>query len=141
MRLVLMGPPGAGKGTQAAFIAGWVLTGLPAALLIFSGITKFIDNEGLREGFSHLGVPYDLARTIGTLELVSVALLLLPRTAVIGAILITGYMGGAILTHLRIHEPVIVQSILPVVIWLGLYLREPRLRALAPWRTSASRCP
>lgn len=124
-----------------AFICGWVLTGLPAALLIFSGISKFIDNEGLRQGFAHLGVPYDLATTIGTLELVSVALLLLPRTAVIGAILITGYMGGAILTHLRIHEPVIVQCILAIVIWLGLYLREPRLRALAPWRTRASRCP
>ena len=64
------------------------------------------------------------------------ALFLIPRTAVLGAIVFTGYMGGAIATHVRIGEPWYLQALLPVVVWLGLYLREPRLRTLAPLRNS-----
>ena len=67
-----------------------------------------------------------------------VALFLIPRTAVLGAVLIAGYLGGAIATHVRIGEPFFIQAALGVVMWLGLYLRDPRLRALIPLRTPAA---
>jgi uncharacterized membrane protein YphA (DoxX/SURF4 family) len=117
-------------------VAGWVLTALPAGLLIFSGIMKFGTSKELNEGFAHLGLPTTLAWPLGILELSCVLLYLLPRTAVLGAILLAGYLGGAIITHVRIGEPFFMQAILGVILWLGLYLREPRLRALIPWRTT-----
>ncbi len=86
------------------------------------------------EGFAHLGLPLSLVRTLIVLEAVAILLYAIPGTAVIGAILLTGYMGGAICTHLRIGEPVVIQSLIPVLAWLGLYLREPRLQALIPYR-------
>jgi hypothetical protein len=61
----------------------------------------------------------------------------IPQTAVLGAILLTGYMGGAIATHVRVGDGVVVHIIIGVLVWLGLFLREPRLRAILPWRTAA----
>lgn len=76
-----------------------------------------------------------MATPLGIVELVCAALYLLPRTAVLGAILLTGYMGGTIITHLRLGEPFYMQAGIGVLFWLGLYLRDARLRELAPWRT------
>ena len=122
------------RPSRAAFWVGWVLSGLPAPLLVFSGVSKFMMNEQVAKGFTDLGWPVRLAVPLGVLELSCLVLFLIPRTAVLGAILFTGYMGGAIATHVRIGEPFYVQSALPVVVWLGLYLREPRLRELIPVR-------
>lgn len=113
---------------------GRVLTVLPALLLLFSATMKFAQPEGTEEGFAHLGWPIKLAVVLGVLELVCTILYLVPQTAVLGAILLTGYLGGAIATHVRIEEPVIMHVILGVVIWLGIYLREPRLWPVVPWR-------
>lgn len=96
---------------------------------------KLTDSKDLHEGFDHLGLPFSLAVPLAVVELSCVALYLLPWTSVLGAILIAGYMGGAILAHVRIGEPFIAQIGVGIFVWLGLYLREPRLRALAPWRT------
>ena len=71
---------------------------------------------------------------LGILELLCVVVYLVPNTAILGAVLLTGYMGGAILAHLRIGESILFQIALGLVIWLGLYLREPRLRELLPLR-------
>jgi uncharacterized membrane protein YphA (DoxX/SURF4 family) len=114
---------------------GWVLTALPALMLTFSGVSKFSDSPGVVEGFKHLGWPLQMATTLAVLELGSTLLYLIPRTTVLGAILLTGYLGGAIATHVRIGETnVFVHCILGVVIWLGVYLRDARLRELIPWR-------
>lgn len=124
--------------TKTSFFLGWALTILPSLLLIVSGIAKlighFTESPAMVKNFGDLGLKAELMLVIGVIELFSVLIYLIPKTAVLGAILITGYMGGAILTHLRVGEPVIVQILLGVVIWLGLYLREPRLRVVAPLR-------
>lgn len=114
---------------------GWVLGVLPALMLAFSGVMKFMGGPQLEEGFTHLGWPAGLAVPLGILELSCVILYLIPRTAVLGAILVTGYMGGAIATHVRIHESFIAQTAIGIAIWLGLYLRDARLRALLPFRS------
>lgn len=115
-------------------ILGWVLTVLPSLLLLVSGSMKIAQPAPFLEQFAKLGYRPHAALPIGLVEIACVVLLLVPKTAVTGAILVTGYMGGAIATHVRLDEPFIVQALLPIVIWCGLYLREPRLRALAPWR-------
>lgn len=112
--------------------AGWILTGLPSLLLLASAAMKLLGVPGLSEGFAHLGWPMTHAVTLGILEVAVTLIALIPRTAVLGAILVTGYMGGAIATHLRIGDPFIVQILIGMAFWGGLYLREPRLRSLLP---------
>lgn len=122
--------------SRAMFWIGWVLSGLPSLLLLFSGAMKFMPaTPEMEQGMQHVGWTMDKIPTLGVLEIASVILYLIPQTAVLGAILVTGYMGGAIATHLRVGDPVIVQTIIPIVVWLGLWLREPRLRALMPIRS------
>jgi hypothetical protein len=82
----------------------------------------------------HLQLPDSMVLPLGILELFCVVVYAVPRTAVLGAILLTGYVGGAMLTHLRIGEPVYMHVVLGLLLWLGLFLREPRLRDLLPLR-------
>ena len=107
-------------------------------MLLMSGVMKFLKPTEVVEGFAKLGWPDNLAQGLGVVELVCTALYVIPRTSVLGAILLTGYLGGAIATHVRIGDPFLVPVILGVVLWLGLYLRDARLRALIPLRSSAS---
>jgi hypothetical protein len=115
-------------------VTGWVLSILIAALLTFSGVMKIIQPEGTAEGFAHLGWPINLAIALAVVELGSTLLYLIPATAGLSAILLTGYLGGAIATHVRIGEAFFVQVILGVFVWVALLLRDPRLRALIPFR-------
>jgi hypothetical protein len=115
-------------------VTGWVLSILIAALLTFSGVMKIIQPEGTAEGFAHLGWPINLAIALAVVELGSTLLYLIPGTAGLGAILLTGYLGGAIATHVRIGEAFFVQVLLGVFVWVALLLRDPRLRALIPFR-------
>lgn len=115
-------------------VAGWILGGLPASLLLFSAAMKLAQPPMVIEGFQHLGLPENIALWLGLLELFCTLVYLLPRTAPIGAILLTGYLGGAILTHLRIGEPFFMHPILGAALWGGIYLRDPRLRDLIPIR-------
>ena len=78
---------------------------------------------------------------LGLLELTCAAVYLVPATCILGAILLTGYMGGTILTAWRVGDPLFVQIALGILVWLGIYLREPRLRALIPLRTRTSTLP
>jgi len=110
------------------------MTALPSLMLIFSAAMKFARPPQVLEGFTHLGWPTDLALPLGILELACTVIYLIPRTAVLGAILLTGYLGGAMATHVRLGEPVITHIVLGVAIWGGVFLREPRLRALIPFR-------
>jgi hypothetical protein len=122
--------------SRKAFWTGWVLSALPALLLLVSGLMKVARPKVVLEGFTHLGWPDGYAMGIGLMEIGCVIVYLIPQTAVLGAILIAGYMGGAIATHVRIGEMFIVPQIAcGILAWLGVYLREPRLRKLAPLRT------
>jgi hypothetical protein len=112
--------------------AGWLLTGVPALLLLASAAMKVLGAPGLSEGFAHLGWPMANAMSLGILETVVTLALLIPRTSILGAILVTGYMGGAIATHLRVGDPFFVQILMGIAVWGGLYMREPRLRTLIP---------
>ncbi len=114
---------------------GRVLTTLSALMLLMSGVMKLMKPPDLVKEFARLGWPDELALGIGIVELVYVALYVVPRTSVLGAILLTGYLGGATATHVRIGDPFIGPVLIGVVIWLGLYLRDARLRALIPLRS------
>jgi uncharacterized membrane protein YphA (DoxX/SURF4 family) len=112
---------------------GRILSVAPALMLVFSAAMKLIHPPELDQGFAHLGLPLSLAFGLGILELTCTAIYLIPRTSVLGAILLTGYLGGATLTHLRVGDPYYTQPLLGVLLWGGLYLRDPRLQALIPF--------
>jgi hypothetical protein len=113
---------------------GRVISGLLALLFVWSASMKLMAHPSVFEGMSHLGLPASLIMPLGILELSCVVLYLIPWTAVVGAILLTGYVGGTIVTHLRIGEPVHMQILFGVLFWLGMWLREPRLRQILPLR-------
>jgi uncharacterized membrane protein YphA (DoxX/SURF4 family) len=115
--------------------AGLVISGLVVLMLVFSGIMKLSGSPDVEKEFVRLGWPPNLAIAIGIVELVCVLLYAIPRTSVLGAILLTGYLGGAIAAHVRIEElKFIPPAIGGVLVWLGLYLRNERLRELIPFR-------
>ena len=117
---------------------GRVISILVSAMFIFSASFKFFDSPQLKEGFAHLGLPDRIAKPLGILELSCVVIYLIPQTAVIGAILLTGYLGGAILANARVGASFFSAVTFPVVmgilVWGSSYILEPRLRALIPFR-------
>jgi hypothetical protein len=115
--------------------AGGVLSALPVLALVMSGIMKLLKPAAVVEGFEHLGWSEDVTLGLGIVEIACAIIYAIPRSAVLGAILTTGYLGGAIAAHVRIGEPFYAPLILGVLVWLGLYLRDARLRALVPLRS------
>jgi uncharacterized membrane protein YphA (DoxX/SURF4 family) len=113
---------------------GRVVTGLVALAFVMSGVMKLKGGPQLDEGLGHLGLPRTMATPLAVLEMVCALLYAVPATSVLGAVLLTGYLGGAICTHWRVGDPFVVQVLLGGFVWLGVYLREPRLRALLPLR-------
>lgn len=123
--------------TKATLWAGRVLTALPVVMLTFSALMKFSKSQQLLDEFARLGYPPGLAPTLGIVELACTIIYAVPRTSVLGAILLTGYLGGAVATHVRIEDPpmsIASPVIGGVIVWLGIYFRDARLRALAPLR-------
>ena len=116
--------------------AGRIMSALPALMLLFSGIMKLIKPASVMEGFTRLGYPESLAFGIGIVEIACTVVYLIPRTSILGAILLTGYLGGATATHVRIGEPFFMPIVLGVLVWGGLFLRDDRVRALIPLRRS-----
>jgi hypothetical protein len=96
---------------------------------------KLTQSDQVAEGFTHLGYDPKLALGLGIVELACTIVYLVPQTAVLGAILLTGYLGGATATHLRIGEPFVPPVVFGMVLWAGLYLRDSRIRALLPFRS------
>lgn len=113
---------------------GRVISALPVLILLFSASMKLTKNADYIKNMVNAGIPETLIPTLLILQLLSTILYVIPKTAYVGAILITGYMGGAILTHLRIGEPAVIQTLLPILAWLGLYLRDEKLQKLIPVR-------
>jgi hypothetical protein len=122
--------------SKAARWAGWIASAIPVLFLIASAAAKLVKPQAVVEAFTKLGWPEEYTLGLGLLELACAVVYAIPRTAVLGAILMTGYLGGAIATHTRLGDFAIIPHIvLGVLVWLGLYFRDPRLRALAPLRT------
>lgn len=111
-----------------------VLTAIPTAFLAFSGVMKFLAPPEVTATNAHLGIPNELTQVIGVLELGLVVLYLIPRTAVLGAVLLTGYLGGAVAIHLRVGDPLATHTLFPIyvgaLLWAALYLRDARVRGL-----------
>jgi len=112
--------------------AGRIMSALPVLVLLMSAVMKFLKPAPVVEGFTHLGLPEGLALGLGILELACTAVYVIPQTSVLGAILLTGYLGGATLTQLRVGDAFFAPIVLGVLVWGGLFLRDPRLRALIP---------
>jgi hypothetical protein len=113
---------------------GRFFSALAALPFCLAATMKFRGVQEVVQGLGHYGWPPEMIVKLAVLESASVLLYLIPRVAVLGAIVLTGFLGGAIATHLRIGESVYIHVVLGLLIWGGLYLREPRLRALLPWR-------
>lgn len=120
--------------------AGRGMTVIPVLFLLVDGVMKLLQPQPVIDGMQLLGYPGGLAAGIGILLLTCLALYVVPRTSVLGAILLTGYLGGAVASNLRIEAPLFSHVLFPVyvglLLWGGLYLREARLRALIPTRSS-----
>jgi hypothetical protein len=127
----------AGKGTspaRKAVLGGRILTGLATLFLLFDAGVKLVMSPEAVAATAELGWPAKVVQGLGWLELVCLALYLIPRTAPLGAVLWTGYLGGAIAAHLRLGNPLFTHTLFPIyvaaLIWGGLWLRDRRVRAL-----------
>ena len=114
---------------------GRILSTLPVLLLCMSGAMKLIQPAGFAEQAAPMGYKTNVLFWIGIVEIVCTALYVIPQTAVLGAILLAAYLGGATATHVRVGDVFIAPVLVGVLVWGGLYLRDPRMRALIPFRT------
>ena len=119
--------------------AGRTISAIAVLFLLFDSVIKLVLIDPVVASFAQLGYPVSLARGIGLLEFLCLAVYVIPRTSVFGAILLTGYLGGAVATHVRIGSPLFTHILFPTyvaaLIWGGLVLREDRLRSLIPLRS------
>ncbi len=119
-------------------LAGRVLSALPVLFLSFDSVIKLFRIDPVLRSFAQLGYPVELSVAIGLIELACLVLYLVPRTSILGAILLTGYLGGAVATHTRVGSPLFTHILFPIyvalLLWGGLFLRERRLKALLPLR-------
>jgi hypothetical protein len=117
--------------------AGHILTGLVTAFLLFDGAVKVIAPAFAAANSGQLGIPEHLVFPIGVIELACLALYLVPQTAALGAVLLTGFLGGAISSHFRVGDPLLGYTLFPTYVaalaWAGLFLRDSRLRVLVPF--------
>lgn len=137
MAMIDIAPTTPGK---AARIAGWTLSGLLIAFLAFDGAIKLVPLQVVLDTSAALGLPADpaSARILGILTLACTLLYAIPRTSILGAILLTAYLGGAIATHFRIGSPLFSHMLFGVYLglfaWGGLWFRDPRVRTMIPFR-------
>lgn len=117
---------------------GWVLGGLAAAFLVFDGVIHVLMLQPVIDSAVALGYPLQAMRAIGVLELACLVLYLVPRTSILGAVLLTGYLGGAMSAQVRVESPLFSTALFPVyvaiAVWGALYLRDADLRRLVPLR-------
>lgn len=116
---------------------GRVLSFLVCMPFIFSAVSKLFYEKmfpQMPEEMAKIGLPMSILTPVAILEVLCIVMYLVPVTSVLGAVLFTGYLGGAILTHLRVEQSVFLHIVLGLVIWLGIYLREPRLHSVLPFR-------
>ena len=126
------------RSGRTATNIGRACSGLAVLFLVFDTTLKVLRLGPAVEGTAALGYPASSVQLIGLIELVSLGLYVVPRTSVLGALLLTGYLGGAVASHVRIGSPLLTHVLFPVyvalLLWGGLYLREKRLQTLVPLR-------
>jgi DoxX-like family len=126
---------------KKALWTGRILSGLVTAFLIFDATIHLLKPAPVVEAFAKLHLSLNLAVDLGAIELVCIALYVIPQTAILGAILLTGYLGGAIAIQLTTSNSLFGEILFPVyvaaIVWGGLYLRDERLRSLVPWRRAS----
>lgn len=118
--------------SKSANVTGWVITALCVLFLLFDAIMKVIKNIYSMEGSVKLGIPAEQVQGIGLVLLIATIIYAIPRTAILGAILISCYLGGAVAIMTRVHEPYYFPIVFGILIWVSLFLRMPALRALFP---------
>lgn len=123
-------------GSGKVVWVGWAITVIVSLLFLFSAVMKLMGLPEVKEGMAQLGLPESLLKPLAILEAACAVVYLIPVTSVLGAILLTGYIGGAVCTHWRVGDPFLTQVALGIVVWLGIYLRDARLKALIPLRRS-----
>jgi hypothetical protein len=125
-------------GSVGARWTGRALRGLAVAFLIFDGVGKLLEVQPVVDGTRQLGYPPDIVFGLGVTLLTCVLAYLVPRTSVVGAVLLTAYLGGAVATHVRVGSPILTHVLFPTyiaaLVWGSLVLRDARLRAFLPWR-------
>ena len=123
--------------SKATLWTGRIISGLVVLFMIFDGVTKVMKVQQVIDATIRIGFPVSTVVGIGITLLICVALYVIPPTSVLGAILLTGYLGGATAANVRAGSPLFNTAfavVFGILTWLGLYLREQRLRALVPWR-------
>ncbi len=121
--------------SKAMFWAGWIMSVLPALAFLASGIMKFVKPGDMVQQSAANGWGEHLLVPLGAVEIACALIYLFPKTAVLGAILLTGYCGGAIASHVRLDQSFAPALILGILVWGGLYLRDARVRALIPLKS------
>jgi len=125
-------------GSTATRWSGRILSGLAVAFLTFDSVGKLLEVKPVIDGTLQLGYPRDVVFSLGVVLLSCVVVYVIPRTAPLGAALLTGYLGGAVATHVRVGNPLFTHVLFPTyvaaLLWGGLVLRDARLRAFLPWR-------
>jgi hypothetical protein len=132
--------PSAKKTSKGMLWTGRVLSTLSILMLLMDGVMKLLRPEAVVKGTMQLGYPEYVIVPLGIVLIICTLLYALPQTAVLGAILLTGYLGGAVATHVRHGDPLFSHILVPiydgVVVWLGLVLRDSSIRALLPFRSA-----
>ena len=130
--------PHIATSTTSMIRIGWIMSGLVVVFLVFDGTTKLMMITPVVNATVGIGYPVDVIRPLGIICLACAILYGMPRTAVLGAILLTGFLGGAVASKVRLEDPLFSQVLFGVYVgvlaWGGLYLRDGRLRALFPLR-------
>ena len=125
-----------GNTRTGRILAGWIITGLIAAFMLFDAFAKFAKPQAVVDAFARTGWPVELSAPLGVILSLCTLLYLVPRTSLLGAVLLTGYLGGAVATNLRLQSPLFSNTLFPVyfgiLVWVGLWLRESRLSAVFP---------
>src|SRR5499427_10484319 len=131
-----------GVTSKAKLWTGRIITVFTVAFLLFDTMVKVLNLPVAVEGTVRLGYPAGLVMWIGIVELICLGAYLYPRTAVLGAVLLTGYLGGATATQVRLEDPwFIFPVVVGVLAWAGLFLRNGRLRPLLPWQSGPMKAP
>jgi hypothetical protein len=121
-----------GHVSKGTVWTGRILTGLPVVFMIWDGVMKLIKIQPVIDATERLGYPVGSIVGLGVVDIVCAVLYAIPRTSVLGAVLLSGYLGGAVASHLRIGEPFWFPFLVGALVWGGLFLRDERIRALLP---------
>jgi hypothetical protein len=122
--------------SKTSLWAGRIISALVVLFMLFGAVLKFIKAAPVMQGFASFGYPEGLVLTLGTVEIACTVVYAIPRTSILGAILLTGYLGGATAANVRVGDPTFFMPVIfGVLVWAGLFLREDRLRALIPLRS------